>query len=69
MIGEILFLIARVNPEELKAVMSTLSTESVTDLQNQLRRTVQLKQSESNAARRRNATRMPVKLDASKFEE
>ncbi len=69
MIGKILFLIARVNPEELKAVMSTLSTESVTDLQNQLRRTVQLKQSESNAARRRNATRMPVKLDASKFEE
>ena len=69
MIGEILFLIARVNAEELKAVMSTLSAESVADLQNQLRRTVQLKQSESNAARRRNATRMPVKLDASKFEE
>ena len=68
MIGEILFVVARVNAEEMKTAMASLPTESNTALQNQLRKTVLVKQSESNAARRRSAVRTPVKLDASKFE-
>ena len=68
MIGELLFLMARVNTEELKTAIGTLPAETTALLQNQLKKTIQLKQVETNAARRRNATRMPVKLDASKFE-
>ena len=67
MIGELLFVMARVNPDSFKQGLQSLPAEKSEMLQNQLRRTVQVKQSESNAARRRNATRMPVKLDASKF--
>lgn len=68
MIGELLFLMARVNTEELKTAIATLPAETTALLQSQLKKTIQLKQMESNAARRRNATRMPVKLDASRFE-
>ena len=67
MIGEILFVVATANAERMKITIQQLPAASATNLQNQLRKTVQVKQMESSAARRRNANRMPVKLDASKF--
>ena len=69
MVGEILFIVATMNGEKMKTTIQQLPAESALNLQNQLRKTVQVKQSESNAARRRNANRLPVKLDASKFTE
>ena len=67
MIGELLFVMARVNAESFKKGLQSLPAEKVSVIQEQLRRTIQVKQSETNAAKRRNASRMPVKLDASKF--
>ena len=67
MIGEILFVVATANADRMKITIQQLPAASATNLQNQLRKTVQVKQMESSAARRRNANRMPVKLDASKF--
>ena len=67
MIGEILFVVATAHADRMKITIQQLPATSATNLQNQLRKTVQMKQLESSAARRRNANRMPVKLDASKF--
>ena len=67
MIGELLFVMVRVNAESFKKGLQCLPAEKVSVIQEQLRHTIQVKQSETNAAKRRNASRMPVKLDASKF--
>ena len=55
------------NAEAFKSACQRLSSSSTANLQEQLRKTIHTKQTESNAARRRNANRVPVKLDASKF--
>ena len=67
MIGELLFVIVKMNADAFKSACQRLSSSSTSNLQEQLRKTIHMKQSESNAARRRNANRVPVKLDASKF--